>query len=238
MTIIPAIDIMDGACVRLTQGNFDQQIMYNTNPVIVAQQFEAAGIKRLHVVDLDGAKAGKCINLQVLQNIAKATHLIIDFGGGIKTDEDVQKVFNAGASMVTVGSIAVTHIDSLIQWVQKYGANNFLVGADVWQNKIKINGWLQQTQINVHQFIESIIEIGIHNIFCTDISKDGLLQGPAIKLYEDIIFNNPAIQLIASGGVSNMADVAAVKAIGCKGVIIGKALYEGNISIQQLNPFL
>jgi phosphoribosylformimino-5-aminoimidazole carboxamide ribotide isomerase len=238
MTIIPAIDIINGACVRLVQGNFAQKIVYNTNPVIVAQQFEAAGVKRLHLVDLDGAKAGTCINIKVLQNIAAATNLIIDYGGGIKKDSDVQKIFDAGASMATVGSIAVTHLEKLATWVNRFGINKFIVGADVWQKKIKINGWQQQTDIDIHQFIQSIISIGINNIFCTDITKDGLLQGPAIDLYKDIILQNPTIQLIASGGVSNINDVYALKAIGCSETIIGKAIYEGNITLQQLKPFL
>jgi phosphoribosylformimino-5-aminoimidazole carboxamide ribotide isomerase len=237
MIIIPAIDIVNGACVRLVQGDFTQQKIYHINPVEVAKQFEAAGFTRLHVVDLDGAKAGMVKNIGVLENIAKATSLAIDYGGGLKTTEDVQAVFNAGAAYATIGSIAITNPDLLNIWIQHFGATKFLVGADVLHNKIKINGWLQQTAMDIFSFITSMCNLGIETIFCTDIAKDGLLQGPAFELYKEIIKANPALQLIASGGISSIEDVIELQAIGCAGAIIGKAIYEEKISLQQLQQF-
>lgn len=234
MTIIPAIDIINGKCVRLTKGDYAQQKIYNENPVEVAKQFEDAGIERLHIVDLDGAKAGKIINLKVLENIATATNLKIDFGGGVKNITDVGNIFNAGAAMVTIGSLAVKHPELLEEWLMEFSAEKFLVGADVLDEKIKISGWLEDSGINIFDFIGNMIALGTNNIFCTDISKDGVMQGPSIDLYKEIMVQHPEINLIASGGVSNMADVKALKAIGCSGVIIGKAIYEGLVSLQDL----
>jgi len=234
MTIIPAIDIIDGKCVRLTKGDYAQKKVYNDNPVDVAKQFEDAGIERLHIVDLDGAKAGKIINLNVLENIATATSLKIDFGGGVKNITDVGNIFNAGAAMVTIGSLAVKHPELLEEWLMEFSAEKFLVGADVLDEKIKISGWLEDSGINIFDFIGKMIALGTNNIFCTDISKDGVMQGPSIDLYKEIMVQHPEINLIASGGVSNMEDVKALKAIGCSGVIIGKAIYEGLVSLQDL----
>jgi len=235
MTIIPAIDIIDGKCVRLTKGDYAQQKIYNENPVEVARQFEDAGIKRLHIVDLDGAKAGKIINLGVLESIAGSTNLVIDFGGGVKKIRDVGDIFNAGAAMVTVGSLAVKHPEILEEWLMEFSAEKFLVGADVLDEKIKISGWLEDGGINIFDFIGKMISLGTTNIFCTDISKDGVLQGPSIELYKKIMTEHPEIHLIASGGVSNIEDVKALKTIGCSGVIIGKAIYEGLITLEELS---
>ncbi len=235
MTIIPAIDIISGKCVRLTKGDYAQQKIYNDNPVEVAKQFEDAGIQRLHIVDLDGAKAGKIINLKVLEAIANATNLTIDFGGGVKNINDAASIFNAGAAMVTIGSMAVKHPELLEEWLMEFSAEKFLIGADVLDEKIKISGWLEDGGINIFEFIGKMIALGANNIFCTDISKDGVMQGPSIDLYKEIMVQHPEINLIASGGVSNMEDVKALKAIGCAGVIIGKAIYEGNITLKELS---
>ncbi|MFM2327881.1 MAG: 1-(5-phosphoribosyl)-5-[(5-phosphoribosylamino)methylideneamino]imidazole-4-carboxamide isomerase [Bacteroidota bacterium] len=234
MTIIPAIDIINGKCVRLTKGDYAQQKVYNENPVEVAKQFEAAGIERLHIVDLDGAKAGKIVNLKVLEEIAAATNLIIDFGGGVKNITDVANIFNAGAAMVTIGSLAVKHPELLEEWLMEFGEDKFLIGADVLNEKIKISGWLEDGGINIFDFIGKMIALGTNNIFCTDISKDGAMEGPSIELYKKIMQQHPEINLIASGGVSNIDDVMELKTIGCAGVIIGKAIYEGLVSLQDL----
>jgi phosphoribosylformimino-5-aminoimidazole carboxamide ribotide isomerase len=234
MTIIPAIDIINGKCVRLTKGDYAQQKVYNENPVEVAKQFEAAGITCLHIVDLDGAKAGKIVNLKVLEEIADATNLIIDFGGGVKNITDVANIFNAGASMVTIGSLAVKHPELLEEWLMEFGEDKFLIGADVLNEKIKISGWLEDGGINIFDFIGKMIALGTNNIFCTDISKDGAMEGPSIELYKKIMQQHPEINLIASGGVSNIDDVMELKTIGCAGVIIGKAIYEGLVSLQDL----
>jgi phosphoribosylformimino-5-aminoimidazole carboxamide ribotide isomerase len=233
--IIPAIDIIDGKCVRLTMGDYAQKKVYNDNPVKVAKQFEDAGIQRLHVVDLDGAKAGKVINLAVLENIAAVTKLKIDFGGGVKTINDVENIFNAGAAMVTIGSLAVKQPQLLEEWLLEFGAGKFFIGADVLDEKIKISGWLEDTGVNIFDFIGKMISLGAVNIFCTDISKDGVLQGPSIDLYKKIMQQHPEINLVASGGVSNIEDVKQLKEIGCAGAIIGKAIYEGRITLKQLS---
>ena len=234
MEIIPAIDLIDGKCVRLTKGDYAQQKVYNDNPAEVAKQFEDAGIKRLHVVDLDGAKAGRIVNLSVLESIAKATNLTIDFGGGVKTITDVGSIIDAGASIVTIGSLAVKHPEVLEEWLLEFGAEKFLIGADVLDEKIKISGWLEDGGINIYQFIGKMLGLGVKNIFCTDISKDGAMQGPSIDLYKSIMIEHPEINLIASGGVSNINDVIQLKEIGCAGAIIGKAIYEGTVTLQQL----
>lgn len=234
MIIIPAIDVIEGKCVRLTKGDYAQQKVYNDNPVEMAKQFEDAGIERLHLVDLDGAKAGKIINLPVLEKIAKATQLKIDFGGGVKKINDVESIFNAGAAMVTIGSLAVKQPQLLEEWLMEFGAEKFFIGADVLNEKIKISGWLEETDMNIFGFIGKMISLGAVNIFCTDISKDGALQGPSVDLYKRIIAEHPEIQLVASGGVSNIEDVRQLKEIGCAGAIIGKAIYEGNVTLEQL----
>ena len=234
MIIIPAIDIINGKCVRLTKGDYAQKIIYNDNPVEVAKQFEDAGIERLHIVDLDGAKAGQIVNLNVLENVAAATSLQIDFGGGVKTISDVSNIFNAGAAMVTIGSLAVKHPEILEEWLMEFGTSKFLIGADVLDGKIKISGWLEDGGVNIFDFIGTVLSLGVTNIFCTDISKDGVMEGPSLELYKEIMHQHPEVKLIASGGVSNIDDVIALKEIGCKGAIIGKAIYERKVPINPL----
>lgn len=235
ITIIPAIDIINGKCVRLTKGDYAQQKVYHENPLDAAKQFEEAGITRLHIVDLDGAKAGSIINLKVLETIASQTKLVIDFGGGIKKINDVESVFNAGAAIATIGSLAVKHPELLEEWLLEFGADKFLIGADVLEEKIKISGWLEDGGINIFDFIGKMIGLGVTNIFCTDIAKDGAMQGPSIDLYKKIITEHPEINLIASGGVTTIDDVIQLKEIGCTGVIIGKAIYEGTIALNELS---
>ncbi len=234
MKIIPAIDIINGKCVRLTKGDYTQQKVYNENPVEVAKQFAGAGFKRLHIVDLDGAKAGVIMNMAVLENIAASVDMVIDFGGGVKKITDVEDILNAGASMVTIGSLAVKHTEVLEEWLMEFGVDNFLIGADVLNENVKISGWLQDGGINIFDFVGKMIDVGVTNIFCTDISKDGMMQGPAIELYKKIIEQYPEINLTASGGVSNIDDVKRLKEIGCSGVIIGKAIYENLVTLDEL----
>lgn len=238
IAIIPAIDIMNGKCVRLSQGDFQTQKIYSESPVDVAKEFEAAGIKRLHMVDLDGAKRGSVVNIGVLENVASSTNLIIDFGGGIKTTSDAEKVFNAGASIINIGSIAIKQPDIVVEWIEKFGAEKILLGADVKNEKIVINGWQQSTQINIIDYLKDWSSKKMNNIFCTDVSKDGLLQGASIELYKKILQALPNIHLTASGGVSSIKDVEELEAIGCSGVIIGKALYEGKIKLNELKKFI
>ena len=237
MTIIPAIDIIDGKCVRLTQGDYDQKTIYNKYPLDVAKQFEDAGLTRLHLVDLDGAKAGAVKNWKVLESIAGKTKMIIDFGGGIKTENDVDIVFESGAALATVGSIAVKDETTFTSWLTQYGADKFLLGADVKDEKIAVGGWLETTDIWVYDFIQKYIEHGVTQIFCTDVSKDGKLEGPSIELYKSIIGKFPELNFIASGGVSSINDVYTLKEIGCAGIIIGKAIYENRISLKELQAF-
>jgi phosphoribosylformimino-5-aminoimidazole carboxamide ribotide isomerase len=234
MEIIPAIDIIDGKCVRLTQGDYAQKKVYNEHPLEVAMAFEDAGLRRLHLVDLDGAKAGRVKNWKVLETLAGKTSMVIDFGGGIKTAEDVDIVFNSGAAMATVGSIAVKDGPLFVSWLQEYGAARFLLGADVKEEKIAIGGWMETTDRWVYDFIREYMEKGVRQVFCTDVSKDGLLQGPALDLYRNIIDKLPELHFIASGGVSGMDDVRRLAEIGCKGVIIGKAIYEGRILLHEI----
>ncbi|HET6227640.1 MAG TPA: 1-(5-phosphoribosyl)-5-[(5-phosphoribosylamino)methylideneamino]imidazole-4-carboxamide isomerase [Bacteroidia bacterium] len=237
MEIIPAIDLIDGKCVRLTQGDYAQKKIYNENPLEVAKSFEGIGIKRLHLVDLDGAKKGEVVNLKVLESIASKTGLTIDFGGGIKKDADIKNVFDAGASIATIGSIAVKNKELFFTWLKKYGAGKILLGADVKEEKIAIGGWLETTDISIFDFIKEHMAEGVTTIFCTDISKDGLLQGPSLELYKRIKEKYKNLQLIASGGVSEYADLDALAKIECAGVIVGKAIYEGRISMKQLQEF-
>ena len=235
--IIPAIDIINGNCVRLTHGDFSQQKIYNENPVEVAKQFEDAGLKRLHVVDLDGAKAGRIKNIKVLEAIANATTLQIDFGGGIKEESDVKAVFNAGAQMATIGSLAVKEPDLLAKWIDEYGTDKFFIGADVYEEKIKISGWLEDGAIDIFSFLKNMLAIGATQFFCTDIQKDGAMQGASVELYKKIIKQFPGIKLTASGGVTTTIDIELVKETGCCGAIIGKAIYEGLISLADLQKF-
>ena len=234
MRIIPAIDIINGKCVRLAKGDFDKKTIYYDDPLDAARSFEDAGIQRLHIVDLDGAKSGGIKNLHVLESIAAKTKLIIDFGGGIKNIDDVSNVFNAGASIATLGSIAVKHPENIEEWILEFGADKILIGADVMNDKIKISGWLEDGNIIIYQFIEKMIAAGVQNIFCTDIAKDGMMKGPSVVLYEKIMEQFPSINLIASGGVSTYDDFIKLKEIGCSGVIIGKAIYEGKITLEEL----
>jgi phosphoribosylformimino-5-aminoimidazole carboxamide ribotide isomerase len=235
MEIIPAIDIIDGKCVRLTQGDYAQKTVYNENPLEVAKAFEAAGIKRLHLVDLDGAKAVQ--NWKVLQTIAANTSLVIDFGGGIKQDKDLAIVFESGAAYATIGSLAVKSPALFVEWLEAYGADKFLLGADVKDRKIAVAGWLETTEINILNFLGDYLSKGVQQVFCTDVSKDGKLEGPSLELYQEILETYPKAYFIASGGVSSMEDLNALKAIGCSGAIVGKAIYEGRISLTELYNF-
>lgn len=238
MLIIPAIDIIDGKCVRLTEGDYSQKTVYRENPLEVAKEFEAAGLSRLHLVDLDGAKAGAVKNWKVLENITQHTSLEIDFGGGIKTEKDLQIVFDSGAHYATIGSIAVKDPTLFESWLTKYGAEKFLLGADVKQEKIAISGWLETTDITILDFIKTYIDKGVKQIFCTDVSKDGKLEGPSLELYKKIIAAYPTLHFIASGGVATIKDVEELASIGCSGVIIGKAIYENRITLKELSQFI
>jgi len=232
--IIPAIDLIEGKCVRLAQGDFARQKIYNENPLAVAREFENAGLKRLHIVDLDGAKSGKITNLRVLEQIAANTNLTIDFGGGIKIDADIKSVFDAGAQMASVGSIAVKEPGKFFAWLEKYGSEKILLGADVKENRLAINGWQTETNLEIVPFLQDYFARGVRQVFCTDISKDGLLEGSANELYSRILDDLPELKLIASGGVSRIEDVFELEKIGCTGVIIGKAIYEGRIKLEEL----
>jgi phosphoribosylformimino-5-aminoimidazole carboxamide ribotide isomerase len=232
--LIPAIDIIDGKCVRLTKGDYDQKTVYRNSPAKMAKSFETLGFQRLHVVDLDGAKSKHIVNDQVLKAITTETNLIVDFGGGIKTDEDIEKAFEAGASMVTIGSIAVTNPDLFMGWLEKYGAERLILGADVRQGKISINGWKEDSTEDLLPFLRKYIDAGVKNVLCTEISKDGTLSGPAIDLYKEVMDAYPGLHLIASGGVSSKADIEALDAAGIPAVVFGKAIYEGRIDLRTL----
>ena len=231
--LIPAIDIIEGQCVRLTKGDYDQKTVYG-NPLEMSQEFERIGFSRLHMVDLDGAKSKHIVNDEVLNRITKATNLIVDFGGGIKTDEDIRKAFDNGASMVTVGSIAVTHPELFLSWVEQYGAERLILGADVRNGKISINGWKEDSTEDLLPFLRRYIDAGVRNVLCTEISKDGTLQGPAIELYQRVMKEYPELHLIASGGVSSIEDIKSLDAAGIPAVVFGKAIYEGKINLQEL----
>lgn len=232
--IIPAIDLIDGKCVRLSQGDFARKKIYNENPLEVAKEFESFGLRRLHIVDLDGAKNGRVTNLKVLETVSRETDLTIDFGGGIKTDDDVQSVFDAGAAFASIGSVAVKEPDVFFGWLEKFGSEKFLLGADVRDEKLAINGWQTATDLKVIPFLEGYFAKGVTQIFCTDISKDGLLLGSSNELYARILAALPELKLIASGGVGSIEDVYELEKIGCSGVIVGKAIYEGKISLRDL----
>ncbi len=233
--IIPAIDVIEGKCVRLKQGDFSQKKIYNENPLEVAKEFESHGLKRLHIVDLDGAKIGKVTNLKVLKEIAANTNLTIDFGGGIKTDEDIKSVFDAGAKMASIGSVAVKEPEKFDKWLDKYGCDKILLGADVKDGKVAINGWQTTTELELIPFLKTYYAKGIRKVFVTDISKDGLLEGSSRELYTEILKQLPRLQLIASGGVDSTEDIAELEKIGCFGAIIGKAIYEDRISLTKLS---
>ena len=232
--LIPAIDIIGGQCVRLTKGDYDQKTVYRDSPAEVAREFENIGFKRLHVVDLDGAKSKHIVNEQVLQTITAETHLTVDFGGGIKTDEDIEKAFTAGASMVTIGSIAVTHPDLFMGWLEKYGSDRIILGADVRHGKISINGWKEDSSEDLLPFLRKYVDAGVKNVLCTEISKDGTLAGPAIELYRQVMAAYPELHLIASGGVSSIEDIQALDTAGIPAVVFGKAIYEGRIDLNEL----
>ncbi|WP_296384043.1 1-(5-phosphoribosyl)-5-[(5-phosphoribosylamino)methylideneamino]imidazole-4-carboxamide isomerase [Winogradskyella sp.] len=244
MRIIPAIDIIDGKCVRLTKGNYDTKKIYNENPLEVAKAFEASGVEYLHLVDLDGAKAKHIVNYKVLELIASKTNLKIDFGGGLKSNEDLHIAFNCGARQITGGSIAVNDRETFEGWLAKYGSQKIILGADSNDGKIAINGWQDSSKEEVISFIKDYQKNGIQYVICTDISKDGMLEGPSCDLYKTIIEAcsnsnlNQSIRLIASGGVSRIEDLEDLKIIGCEGVIIGKAIYENRISLKELERFL
>lgn len=232
--LIPAIDIIQGQCVRLSKGDYDTKRVYG-NPVDMALQFEEAGFRRLHVVDLDGAKSQHVVNDAILQEIIRRTRLTVDFGGGIKTEDDLQRAFDAGASMVTVGSIAVTHPDTYLQWLQKYGAERMILGADVRNGYISINGWKEDSSERLTDFLARYMEAGNRNVLCTEISKDGMLSGPATELYRHIMATYPQCHLIASGGVSCMQDIENLETAGIPAVVFGKAIYEGRIDMKELS---
>jgi phosphoribosylformimino-5-aminoimidazole carboxamide ribotide isomerase len=232
--IIPAIDILHGKCVRLTRGDYASEKIYSEQPLEVARQFEDAGLKRLHLVDLDGAKEGRVKNWGLLETIASKTGLIIDFGGGIGSFKDLQIVFDSGATFATVGSIAVKNENLLREWLLIFGAENFLLGADVRAEKISISGWTVNTEIQVFDFMEKYMEAGIKKIFCTDIEMDGAMNGPSLDLYKKIMEHLPGLHFIASGGIRSLDDIYQLEELGCKGAIIGKAIYEGTITLKDL----
>ncbi len=236
--IIPAIDIIEGKCVRLTKGDYDTKKVYNDNPLEVAKMMEANGMRRLHVVDLDGAKSQHIVNYNIIERIADHTSLVIDFGGGIKTDEDIDIAFGSGASLVTVGSVAVKEPELFGEWLEKYSPAKIILGADVKNGLISINGWKEEAGDQLMPFLERYVNKGVENVLCTDISKDGMLEGPATELYSKIMKQFPDIHLIASGGVSCIEDIEALDKAGIPAVVFGKALYECKIKMEELKPYL
>ena len=231
--LIPAIDIIDGSCVRLTKGNYEQKTVYG-DPLEMARQFEEIGYQRLHVVDLDGAKSRHIVNDKILSRLSKECSLVIDFGGGIKSDDDIGKAFEAGASMVTIGSVAVTNPELLERWLLKYGPDRIILGADVRNGRISINGWKEDSEQELLPFLKQYIDMGVKNVLCTEISKDGTLSRPAISLYQEVMRTYPQLHLIASGGVSSLDDIKALEAAGIPAVVFGKAIYEGRINLKEL----
>ena len=237
MRIIPAIDIIDGKCVRLIQGDYTQKTIYNENPLEVARSFENAGLTHLHLVDLDGAKAGKVISWQVVEKITSGTSLKVDFGGGIKTTEEVERLLNLGVSQVNLGSIAVREPEKITDWIQQFGADSIILSADVKNEMISIDGWQQNSAINIVAFLRDYIQRGSKHVTCTDIGTDGMLTGPNVELYKKILLSFPQLHLIASGGVSSLDDLNELKLIGADGAIVGKAIYEGRILLDDLKDF-
>ena len=238
MRIIPAIDIINGECVRLSKGDYNQKTIYNSNVLDVAKNFEDNGIQFLHLVDLDGAKENRIINNKTLELISSKTSLAIDFGGGLKSEEDIKIAFQSGAKQVTLGSIAVKNPELFLETLEKYGKEKIILGADARKEKIAVSGWLEESQTNIYDFIKEKTEDGIQYVISTDIDKDGMLEGPSFDLYEKIIAENPNIKLIASGGITSTNDLVQLKSLGCEGAIIGKALYENRITFNDLKPFL
>ena len=234
MRIIPAIDIIDGKCVRLTKGDYSTKKVYNEDPLEIAKEFEGNGIQYLHLVDLDGARSGKIINHKVLSEIASKTALTIDFGGGLKSDSDLKIAFDSGATQITGGSIAVKDRDTFINWLDQFGAEKIILGADYKDRMIATNGWEEGSELDVLDFIQGYEARGVRSVISTDIAKDGMLQGPSLELYKEIL-EKTNVELIASGGVSNMQDLYDLKELGCNGAIVGKAIYEGNISLKELS---
>lgn len=235
MRIIPAIDIIDGKCVRLSQGDYAQKTVYNENPLEVAKQFEDAGLKYLHLVDLDGAKAKKVVNWKVLETITSQTNLSVDFGGGLRTKEDIQTVFDCGAKQITAGSIAVNNRETVLAWISAFGAERIILGADAKNGRIATHGWLDDSGLDAIGFIADYQQKGIEYVVCTDIAKDGMLEGPSIELYKQILKKNAGLKLIASGGVSSIEDLLDLKEIGCEAAIVGKAIYEGKVTLEELS---
>ncbi len=238
ITIIPAIDIIEGRCVRLTRGDYSTQKVYSEDPVEIARWFEQQGFKRLHLVDLDGARRRKVVNLPVLQRVREKTQMIIDFGGGVQSTEDLSAVFQAGAHMVTSGSIAIKRPETVIDWLEQFGADKIILGADVKNEKIAIHGWQEGTDFTIYSLIEKYLKQGIKKVICTDISRDGLLQGPNFELYRKLRLQFPDLEIIASGGVHSRQDIARLQNEGIDGVIVGKAFYEGTIKPWELEEFL
>ena len=238
MRIIPAIDVIDGKCVRLSKGDYSTKKIYNEQPLEIAKQFEAHGIEYLHLVDLDGAKASHIINHKVLETIATQTSLKIDFGGGLKTDNDVKIAFESGARQVTGGSIAVKQPTVFKNWLERYGADKIILGADANNEKIAVGGWLEESDEELIPFVEKYLKSGVSHVICTDIAKDGMLQGPSFALYKKMLEQLPGLKLIASGGISKFEELPQLAAIGCEGTIIGKAIYEDRISLKQLEQFI
>ncbi|WP_167617794.1 1-(5-phosphoribosyl)-5-[(5-phosphoribosylamino)methylideneamino]imidazole-4-carboxamide isomerase [Maribellus sediminis] len=236
--IIPAIDLIDGKCVRLSQGDYNQKTVYNENPLEVAKMFETAGIHRLHLVDLDGAKAKHIVNYKILEAIATKTDLVIDFGGGLKSDKDLEIAFNSGAAMVTGGSIAVKERDTFLAWLEKYGSDKIILGADAKDGKIAVSGWLETTELPVIDFISEYFMKGIQKVISTDISRDGMLSGPAFELYSEIMEKLPKVEIIASGGIASMDDILKLDEMGVPGVITGKAIYENRITLKEIEKFI
>ncbi|WP_291287351.1 1-(5-phosphoribosyl)-5-[(5-phosphoribosylamino)methylideneamino]imidazole-4-carboxamide isomerase [Flavobacterium sp.] len=238
MRIIPAIDIIDGKCVRLSKGDYDTKIIYNENPLEVAKSFEAHGIEFLHLVDLDGAKSSKIINYKILEQIATQTSLQIDFGGGLKSDDDLRIAFESGASQITGGSIAVKNRAIFEKWISEYGSEKIILGADAKEEKIAVSGWLEDSDEDLIPFIQQYQTKGIQYVICTDIAKDGMLEGPSFDLYEKILSEVNGVKLIASGGISTFDELPKLAELGCEGTIIGKAIYEGRISLKQLENYI
>lgn len=236
--LVPAIDMIEGKCVRLTQGDYDTQKIYNESPLEVAKQFQDAGVTRLHMVDLDGAKAGHIVNYRMLEKVASHTDLSIDFGGGFKSDDDLHIAFDCGAQMVTGGSIAVKNPDLFLSWITRYGSERIILGADAKEKKIAISGWKEGTAIDLIPFIKDYQSKGISKVICTDIARDGMLQGPAVKLYQEMQQEMPGLYVIASGGVSSMGDIERLEEANIPAVIFGKAIYEGRISLKEIETFI